>query len=327
MALGLVLCSTGLAAAQSCSFSMTDMDFGTIDPTLNQVIDSTGTWTINCTGTPNTVIRICAHICQGSGGMDNSGSSRYMTIGGNSSNSPKLGYNIYADASRKSAWYARTAIPCGTPALNLALTVTRATDIGGSLSITRMAHGRIFSGQSSISSGNYSSFFTANSAPALFRVYYGYLSRGQSCDTLTSNPTNVPFTASATVVPTCRVSASDLNFGTDSLLNSDIAVSSNVSVTCTAGQNYSVGLSQGTTTGGTTTTRLMQHSVSAATVPYELYSDAARTQNWGNSTADDIEGMGTGSAVNHTVYGRVPAHEIAPDAGFYKDTVTVTVTY
>jgi spore coat protein U-like protein len=58
-----------------------------------------------------------------------------------------------------------------------------------------------------------------------------------------------------------------------------------------------------------------------------MYSNAARTANWGNSTSDDVNGTGTGSAINHIVYGRVPAQVVALQVGSYSDTVTVTITY
>jgi spore coat protein U-like protein len=71
----------------------------------------------------------------------------------------------------------------------------------------------------------------------------------------------------------------------------------------------------------------MKHASTGSTVPYTMFSDAARTANWGNSASDDVNGTGTGSAVNHTVYGRVPAQATAPEAGSYSDVVTVTITY
>jgi spore coat protein U-like protein len=71
----------------------------------------------------------------------------------------------------------------------------------------------------------------------------------------------------------------------------------------------------------------MKHVSSSATIPYQLFSNAARTQNWGNTAGTGVNGTGTGSAVDHTVYGRVPAQAVAPQAGAYSDTVTVTVVY
>jgi spore coat protein U-like protein len=184
----------------------------------------------------------------------------------------------------------------------------------------------VFSGQTAMPAGSYSSSFTST-ANSTSRFAVAYRNCCSACNNTDFTVTSAPFTVSATVVPGCTVSAGDLNFGTASLLNSNVDSTSSVSVTCTSGLAYAVALSQGTTTGGTTTTRLMKHASTASTVPYKMYSDAARTANWGNSTSDDVNGTGTGSAVNHTVYGRVPAQAVAPQAGSYSDTVTVTITY
>ena len=62
-------------------------------------------------------------------------------------------------------------------------------------------------------------------------------------------------------------------------------------------------------------------------VNYNMYRDAARTLNWGETdTVDTVDATGTGSAVTHTVYGRVPP-QATPAANTYTDTVTVTVNF
>lgn len=76
----------------------------------------------------------------------------------------------------------------------------------------------------------------------------------------------------------------------------------------------------------TATTRRM---VSAGRyVVYGLYQDAARSKPWGTNTGsgETLSGTGTGLTQSHTVYGRV-APQSAPPAGTYTDTVVVTVTY
>ncbi|MGH6874760.1 MAG: Csu type fimbrial protein, partial [Aestuariivirgaceae bacterium] len=210
---------------------------------------------------------------------------------------------------------------------NLVFASSPFADASGNYSRTVTAYGRVFAGQTAMPAGSYSSSFTST-ADSTSRFALAYRNCCLACNTTAGfTVTSAPFTVSAAVVPDCTVAASDLSFGTASLLNSDVDSTSSVSVTCTSGLAYAVALSQGTTTGGTTMTRLMKHASTAATVPYKMYSDAARTANWGNSTSDDVNGTGTGSAVNHTVYGRVPSQAVAPQAGSYSDTVTVTITY
>jgi spore coat protein U-like protein len=316
-------------AALVCSATMTDMSFGNVTVINNQNVDITGTVSINCTGAnANQQLRFCMHLCEGSGGMDNTDiNPRYMN------NATGLQYNIFMDSAFTQIWGAREtagATYCNNASWNiwnLVFSASPFANASGNYSGTITAYGRVFAGQTAMPSGSYSSSFTST-ANSTSRFALAYRNCCLACNTTnTFSVTSAPFTVSANVLPGCTVAASDLSFGTASLLNSNVDSTSSVSVTCTSGLAYAVALSQGTTAGGTTTTRLMKHASTASTVPYRMYSDAARTANWGNSTSDDVNGTGTGSAVNHTVYGRVPAQVVAPQAGSYSDTVTVTITY
>ncbi|MCC8406560.1 MAG: spore coat protein U domain-containing protein [Rickettsia endosymbiont of Sceptobius lativentris] len=64
----------------------------------------------------------------------------------------------------------------------------------------------------------------------------------------------------------------------------------------------------------------------ASYLPYNLYSNAARTQNWGNQSSDWIPGTGTGLPQTLTIYGKIPQGANVP-ADDYRDTITVTVAY
>ena len=138
--------------------------------------------------------------------------------------------------------------------------------------------------------------------------------------------TTASFGVSITLQKACLInSASAMAFGSNSnSLTSNTDSTSAISVLCTATTPYTIGLDQGTATGATTSTRKMVFG--ASTVNYSLYSDSARTTNWGNIIADSVSGIGTGVPVSTTVYGRVPV-QAAPAPGTYTDTITVTVTY
>jgi spore coat protein U-like protein len=329
LAFALVLSQSLGTVAQTCTATMTDMNFGNVEVALNQDVDITGTVSINCTGAnSNQQLRFCLHLCEGSGGMDTSDANpRYMN------NSSGLQYNVFRDGAYTQVWGARESAGntyCSSTAWgskNLVFASSPFADASGNYSGTITAYGRVFSGQTTMPVGSYSSSFTATSN-SQSRFVLAYRNCCIACNsTANFQTTSAPFTVSATVVPSCLVAATDLSFGTDSLLAGDIDSTSTVSVTCGLGQAYSIRLSEGTTSGGTTTTRLMKHASTSATIPFMLYSDPARSQNWGNSAGDDVDGTGTGSAVNHTVYGRVPAQAVAPQAGTYSDTITVTVIY
>src|SRR5215208_5828569 len=315
-------------AALVCTATMTNMNFGNVTVINNQNVDITGTVSINCTGaSANQQLRLCLHLCEGSGGTDTTDiDPRYMN------NASGLQYNVFSDSAFTQIWGAREAAGAtySSNAIwnshNLILALSPFADASGNYTSAITAYGRVFSGQTAMPAGSYSSSFTST-ANSTSRFAVAYRNCCSACNNTDFTVTSAPFTVSATVVPGCTVSAGDLNVGTASLLNSNVDSTSSVSVTCTSGLAYAVALSQGTTTGGTTTTRLMKHASTASTVPYKMYSDAARTANWGNSTSDDVNGSGTGSAVNHTVYGRVSAQGFAPQAGSYSDTVTVTITY
>jgi len=132
------------------------------------------------------------------------------------------------------------------------------------------------------------------------------------------------FGVNATVQSTCLVSATAMAFGT---YTGAVATSTSaVSVTCTNTTPYNVGLSAGLATGATVTTRSMT-GPAAALLGYALFSDSARTVNWGQTIGTDtVTGTGNGAAQAITVYGQAAASQyVAP--GAYADTITATVTY
>lgn len=138
--------------------------------------------------------------------------------------------------------------------------------------------------------------------------------------------TTTTFTVTATVVSTCSVSATDLSFGNyDPVSVSDLDATNTVTVTCTDGTAYDVGLDEGTGAGATVATRKLTNA--GNTLDYTLYQDAPRTTVWGETVSTDtVSGTASASPANHTVYGRIGNGQNVP-AGLYSDTITVTVTY
>lgn len=128
----------------------------------------------------------------------------------------------------------------------------------------------------------------------------------------------------ATVLATCEVSASDLEFGDyDPLAPTALDAATTLSLACTNGTDYELAMSVGG--GESTAARIMYDG--AEQLAYVLYQDPARTILWGqNNTVDTLSGTGTGAPVTIDVYGRIPMQQAAP-AGDYTDTITVTVTW
>nr|WP_308460474.1 spore coat protein U domain-containing protein [Mesorhizobium sp. NBSH29] len=103
---------------------------------------------------------------------------------------------------------------------------------------------------------------------------------------------------------------------------------STVSVQCTLLTPYTLGLGAGNGAGATIAARKMTNV--AGTIDYSLYTDLLHTDVWGTggggANGSTVPGIGTGLALPHIVYGRVPP-QTTPGPGVYTDVVAVTVTY
>lgn len=132
----------------------------------------------------------------------------------------------------------------------------------------------------------------------------------------------------ATVGAACTISTTPVSFG----LYSGALKTANgtITVNCTSGAPYNVGIDEGlhlaagfrNITNGTDD------------IIYELYSDASRTNIWGDSGmtgggyafGNPVAGTGTGADQTLTVYGELSAGPLV-SIGSYSDTVDVTVEF
>ncbi len=129
------------------------------------------------------------------------------------------------------------------------------------------------------------------------------------------------FNAQITIQADCTVSSPNaLDFGLHGLLSADVDAQMDFTVTCTNSTPYTIALNDGANASGSQN----RMANGGEYVNYETYSDAARSNVWDSSNT--VSGTGTGAAVTHTVYGRVPAQN-TPTPGTYTDTVTITVSY
>ena len=115
----------------------------------------------------------------------------------------------------------------------------------------------------------------------------------------------------------CTLTITTLNFGTyaGTQLNGTAAGT----VTCSGAWN--IPLNAGTGAGATETVRKLT-GPGGALLNYSLYTDAARTINWGNTTSNELAGTGNASI---NVYGQIAAGQsVAP--GTYTDTVSSATT-
>lgn len=163
----------------------------------------------------------------------------------------------------------------------------------------------------------------------------------------TTSPVTDTFNVTATVASSCTLGTggiSDLAFGSYDPLAPISATngqgSTTISVTCSSGTDYSVGLTYGGGAGASQTDRVMTGgSGGTDTLDYNLYTDSGYTNVWydgadGCSTVPNTSsncGSGTGngsSADSFTVYGQIDqAASPTPSTGSYSDTVTVQVYF
>lgn len=135
---------------------------------------------------------------------------------------------------------------------------------------------------------------------------------------------NATFNVSATVATSCAVTAADLAFGVyDAASATDTAATSTISITCSLLTPYTISLDSGGYAAGA----VRRMGSGAARLSYEIYRDVTMTNVFGTVAAVlGIAGVGTGFAVPHTIYGKVPKNQaVAP--GSYSDQITVTVDY
>jgi spore coat protein U domain-containing protein, fimbrial subunit CupE1/2/3/6 len=126
----------------------------------------------------------------------------------------------------------------------------------------------------------------------------------------------------------CTISATSVNFGTYNVFNgSDTDSTGTVTYRCNgSARNITIGLTQGAS--ASFNQRQMQKGSESLT--YNLFTDASRTNIWGDGTGGTaVHSNGNppnNTNVNLTVYGRVTAGQDV-SAGSFSDTVTAVINF
>jgi len=309
-AICLSLTGVSVVLAQTCTASITNMNFGTVNLQAGGAVDTTATLSVTCSSSLNLALlmRLCPNLEAGSGGS--SGSTRLMASGANT-----LSYQFYHDANRTQPWGSSTNTTLGT-----VVPIDVIAPILGSGTATRTIYGRVLGSQASKLAGTYLSTFGAGQA----RVnYVRYLLGAPDCAAVVENTIQPTFTVQAVVNRSCTVSATAINFGSRSNLTANVDATGTLTINCTLGLPYSVSLSGGLSNAPPTQRRM---TLGSNAVIYGLYSNSARTVAWGSAANQIVARTGTGAAESVTVYGRV-APQPTPTSGTYTDTVIVTINY
>lgn len=314
----------GLARADTCSATMTDVVFTNVSPITAANVDSSGTLKVSCsfsllTGIPPQLlfpnVTYCVFLGTGSGGT--SGAYRAMLSG-----SARLPYNLYVDPT-----YAPTSVWGGgalvntLPITGVISTVLALGGITNTYTISARIPGSALSAVASGGGGD-AAYLSAYSADATLS-YAFYNSVKPACTAGTT--TTFSFQVRANVVNDCVVNAGVLNFGPTRVLAQAVRSTATLGVQCTNNASFRISLNGGL--NGTPAARRMKNAVTGEFIAYTI-SNTLDGSIWGDGSSATlpVAAVGTGTLQNLSLYGVVAAQK-TPTPGDYKDTVTATLYF
>lgn len=300
------------AHAETCTATASTVSFGSVSPITRASVAATGTVSVTCTWsavtlTPNVLV------CLNLGGT----SPRSLVNGTNA-----MQYDLYLDAAHSVAW---GSVYSGTTPTSVTLVKPA---LGTSASATVTVYGQITANQPTVpTTGNSTTTYSQTFGGNTTSINAGfYLLGAPTCASLTASNGTFPFSATANVINDCNISATNVNFGTASVLSGALAATGSITAQCTNGDAWKIALNGGGS--GNVTARQMQRSGGGGAINYGLYTDAAHSVTWGDDTGGSatVTGVGTGTSQAVTVYGAVPA-QTTPAPGSYSDTITATISF
>jgi len=258
-----------------------------------------GTALVSCSGgEPGGTVQTCLLIGAGSGGASSGLSPRFLQ----GAQLDRLGYQLTQGA----------AASAGGQLIDR-LERDLVLDAAGAGTVDPIIYAEITDSGTMATAGSYISQFTG---PADVAFSYGQGGCTQSGDVN-------GFTVSATVKASCTVSASPMDFGLSTgTINDPIDSAAILSVSCTNGAAYSIGLDDGqspTASGRTMTS-------GTGGLSYGLFHDAGLSAPWGLAAGSTATGSGSGMTQPLTIYGRVFGGQRAT-TGLYSDTVVIVIAY
>jgi len=324
LTLFLFACLGSAHAADSCTASMTDVNFGPINSVAGTDYYANGTLTVTCTvalGSLGTLLAPTANICLNLEAGSGTIAARTMLNG-----SASLPFNLYRDNTYAAAsvWGSSSggsALPVTTSmagVLGLG-TATQTFTIYGKIPAASLAGVRTVNGSDTL----YTSSFAG--AGTLRYSFGGLLQTQTSCNTGTVLPFS--FKATATVTNNCYISASPLTFAGDNrVLAAAVRTQGSLGVLCSAGAPYQIALNGGSVANNSGA-RKMASATSGDTIRYDI-SNTLDGPLWGDGANGTGTVSGTGSGMQQALplYGRVPAQK-TPAPGDYRDTVIATLTF
>lgn len=298
------------ARAASCTATVEDVDFASVDTLAGTPTDTASRIAIGCDGiSPQaSELLVCIHL--GSGGAPTRGGDR--TLAGSDAGGERLAYRLFADPARQIPWGS-----VEEPALGSPRSVLLAVH-DGSASGDLVLYARALGGQRTLRAGPYSNAFSGIDTFMTFQE-----GRDGDCNRREGSVEAMVFQVRARVDENCLISTQDIHFGQHGLLTKPIDALGGIELSCTPGADFSVAVNGGLSGSSDPTRRLMRSGPN--TLVYGLFLDEARSRPFGATESSLAHGTGTGAGILIPVYGRVLPQSIAP--GIYSDVVGVTVTY
>jgi spore coat protein U-like protein len=276
--------------APRCSLSTTGVSFGEIQFATRTNLTATGAIVISCVGNGSV-----DYVLSLGPGVNSQFTPRLMPLLGGTG-ADNLPYNLYSETALSSIW-------------------------GNGFGVTTVVNGRLRLGPIGI----------------LPLPIYGRVETprgpmaGEYVDTVIATLVvtgaaniSIPVPITAHVSNSCTISATNLNFVDYNQLQDD--GQSQIQLTCTDATPWNVGLDGGRFPGALTSRRSMA-GPGPSQLDYQLFTNPARTNVWGNNVGSDtVSGTGNGLPQTLDVYGRIPAGQSVRDGG-YADTITATITF
>lgn len=307
----------GRAHAQTCTATVSPMNFGTISPITRAAVNGSGTINVTCYWTVvslSPTALVCLNL--------SATQPRLLTQAGGTAT---LQYDLYSDQGRSISWGSTS-----TATTPISVSIQQPL-LGTSATVSIPYYGQIAQNQPTVPTTNnadttYSHTFSSADSSLMYGYYLLGILGPPGCSSLTTSGGGLVFTASANVTNNCNISASNIVFPTAGVLNSALSATGTITAQCTSGDAFKISLNGGTS--NQVGARTMVLSGGNATVGYQIYSDSQHTTTWGDGTGgtSTVNGTGSGNTTSFTMYGVVPAQG-TPQPGNYTDSVTATISF
>lgn len=293
------------------------VNFGTVTP--GQSASTTSRFTVDCVNSNNDTsayyVRTCSTL---------STATAPLQMNANGVSGYPLYFNFYPSDNSDTPLSANSPVYA-----QLDLFVPGAVNYsGGTVTGIVTLIGRILSGQTKLMPYDYYQYNSVS-----YTTKYAFATSAAQLPSCSAIPATHTFSLgyngiiSASVKNGCAIAqVENMNFGQLSPVNSPRltgSATSSVTVSCPVNTTFSVALGDGL--HNQQSVRNMCNSSNSDCIPYQLYQDAAHTQQW-NTTNTQTVNIGNDTTKTLTVYGFVPSQDW-PSAGDYSDTVTVTLSY